>query len=96
MKSFVTFTLAAGVALSTASVVQAAGGTRGVQTKIDRTSNVASVPATVGVTTFSFDRTSFNRDLSRISELLQPVTDDELLLGEGTTVGRKSSGVWSF
>ena len=96
MKSFVTFTLAAGVALATASVVQAAGGTRGVQTKIDRTSNVASVPATVGVTTFSFDRAAFNRELSRISEILQPVTDDQLLLDEGTAVGRKSGTVWSF
>ena len=96
MKSFVTFTLAAGVALTTASVVQAAGGTRGVQTKIDRTSNVASVPATVGVATFSFDRAAFNRDLSRISEILQPGTDDDLLLSEGSTVGRKTSGVWSF
>ena len=96
MKSFVTFTLAAGVALTTASVAKAAGVTRGAQTKVDRTTNVASVPASVGITALSFDRTAFNRDLSRISEILQPGTDDDLLLSEGSTVGRKSFGVWTY
>ena len=96
MKSFVTFTLAAGVALTTASVAHAAGVTRAAQTKVDRTIKVASVPASGGIATLSFDRTAFNRDLSRISEILQPGTDDDLLLSEGSTVGRKTSGVWSF
>ena len=93
MKNFVTFTLAAGVALTSASVVQAAGPARTV-VKVDRATAVA--PSSVGSSAATFDRVSFNRELTRISELLQPTMGPDSLLEEGVSVGKKSGTVWSF
>ena len=93
MKNFVTFTLAAGVALTSASVVQAAGPAR-TAVKADRSST--SVPSSVAPSAGAFDRASFNRELTRIADLLQPSTGSDSLLEEGAAVGKKSGTVWSF
>ena len=93
MKNFVTFTLAAGVALTSASVVQAAGPAR-TAVKADR--STTSVPSSVGSSVVAFDRASFNRDLTRIADLLQPTTGSDSLLEDTAAVPKKSGMVWSF
>ena len=94
MKNFVTFTLAAGVALTSASVVQAAGPAR-TDVKADRATTVA--PSSVGSSSaVTFDRLSFNRELTRIADMLQPAIGLDSLVEESVSVGKKSGTVWSF
>jgi hypothetical protein len=93
MKNFVTFTLAAGVALTSASLVQAAGPSR-TTVKADRATTV--VPSSIGSNAATFDRASFNRELTRLSDLLQPTIGLDSLLEDGVAVGKKSGTVWSF
>lgn len=93
MKNFLAFTLAAGVAITTASVADAAGTNR-ASAKSEKGAAQATgrtVTPSVGI---SFDRNALNRELARLSDILQPSVGDENLLDEGS-VGKKGA-VWSF
>ena len=71
MKNFLTFTLAAGVAITSAQVVHAAGVTRVSADRLIKAQ--AQMPATASSTSGSrFDSAAMNRELTRISELLSP------------------------
>ena len=97
MKSLLTFTLAAGVAITTTSIVQAAGTPKGMA-KVERSSAIqSSAPQYLGtVGGLAIDRSVMNRELSRLSELIQPnLVDDEVSAG-GTAVGKKLGGLWSY
>lgn len=95
MKGFLTFTLAAGVAITTTTVVQAAGVGKGAM-NADRTiSSQTQAPMSVGsMNGLSLDRSALNRELSRLNDLFVPseVSEDE---GASSTTKRKSM-VWSY
>ena len=93
MKGFLTFTLAAGVAITTSSVAHAAGVGKGAM-NADRTpSTQTQTPMSVGAMSgFTLDRSSLIRELSRLSELMAPAEDVD---GGNSTVQRKSVGAWT-
>ena len=99
MKGFLTFTLAAGVAITTTAVAQAVGVGKGAMNLDKTTSSQTQGPMSVGAMGgLSLDRAALNRELNRLTALLQP--DDELLTDrDGTTampVKRKGgSGEWT-
>ena len=76
MKGFLTFTLAAGVAISTSSIVQAAGVAKGAGS-VNRTPTIAQTPMSTGGAGLTLDRTSLNRELDRLNAMLAP-TDDPI------------------
>ena len=95
MKNFLSFTLAAGVAITTSTVAHAAGvpkaatsGPKAVSTKV--------APIGVGAAAI-IDRSSLNRELTRISELLSsPVGDEFGLADDSVAVGKKVSPSFTF
>ena len=96
MKGFLTFTLAAGVAITTTSIAQAAGVGKGV-VNTDRTASTQtqapmSVGALVGLT---LDRSALNRELSRLADLLQPLDGEEEAGSTAMPLQRKSIGAWT-
>lgn len=97
MKSFLTFTLAAGVAITTTSVVQAAGVAKGAP-NTDRTASTQSqAPMSVGTLSgLVLDRSALNRELNRLSTLLQTVDGDEENGAAKRNVTRKLEGNWTF
>ena len=94
MKGFLTFTLAAGVAITTSSVAHAAGVGKGAM-NADRTpSTQTQTPMSVGAMSgFTLDRSALMRELLRLSELMAPVEVDAD--GANSTVQRKSVGTWT-
>jgi hypothetical protein len=97
MKGFLTFTLAAGVAITTTSIAQAAGVGKGAmnadRTVLTQTQAPMSVGAMGGLI---LDRTALNRELSRLSELLAPVDGNEDGGSANVPVERKTTGVWTW
>ena len=95
MKNFLSFTLAAGVAITTTSVVHAAGVPKAAT---NGTKAVATRVASVGVGASAImDRSSLNRELARISELLSsPIGDDFGLTEDVAAVGKKVSPSFTF
>lgn len=93
MKGFLTFTLAAGVAITTTSVVQAAGVGKGAL-NVDRPSNSQiQAPMSVGsMNGLQLDRSAISRELSRLSELLVPTGSEE----EGSQATQRKSMAWSY
>lgn len=73
MKGFLTFTLAAGVAITTTSIVQAAGVGKGALTADRSAATQKQEPMSVAAMSgFSLDRAALNRELNRLSVLLEP------------------------
>ena len=94
MKGFLTFTLAAGVAITTTSVVQAAGLGKGAM-NVERTStSQTQAPMSVGTMNgLQLDRSALNRELSRLSELLAPAGSEE----EGANAAtQRKNYIWTF
>jgi hypothetical protein len=97
MKGFLTFTLAAGVAITTTSVVQAAGVGKGAMNADRTASTQTQAPMSIGsMRGLMLDRTALNRELSRLSTLLEPMVGDEESETANAAVKRKSSGIWTF
>ena len=96
MKGFLTFTLAAGVAITTTSIVQAAGVGKGAMNADRAASTQTQGPMSVGAMGgLLLDRSALNSELIRLSELLAPVDGDEEGVSAGRTVQRKSVGSWT-
>ena len=78
MKGFLTFTLAAGVAITTTSIAQAAGVGKGPM-NADRTASMQTqAPMSIGAMGgLTLDRMALNRELTRLSELFAPMDGDE-------------------
>lgn len=96
MKGFLTFTLAAGVAITTTSIAQAAGVGKGALNADRTASTQTQAPMSVGAMGgLVFDRVALNRELNRLSELLAPVDGDEEGGSANAPAPRKSM-VWSF
>jgi hypothetical protein len=74
MKGFLTFTLAAGVAITTTSV--SAGGNVSKVAVTSKTPQSASAPATMSGLGLALDRMSLHRELDRLNSLLTPLTAD--------------------
>ena len=94
MKNFLTFTLAAGVAITSTTVVHGAGLSKPI-VDAERTVSRQSPAATANVGTGALDRASFNRELVRLSDLLIGQNSDDLVTEE-VAVGRKSTGMYTF
>ena len=96
MKGFLTFTLAAGVAITTTSIVQAAGvgngGMNADRTASTQTQGPMSVGAMGGLV---FDRTALNRELNRLSEMLAPSDGDEEGGSANEPLKKKAFGEWT-
>jgi hypothetical protein len=96
MKSFLTFTLAAGVAVTASSIAHGEGTSKARAATGESTSISKQAPATIGTMSGLFlDRTALNRELSKLQE------DIELgdTLDEATTPvrsTRKAAGIWTF
>lgn len=95
MKGFLTFTLAAGVAITTTSVAQAAGVGKGAMNASQTTSTQTQAPMSAGALAgFSLDRSSLLRELTRLNELMAPV---DLEADANSSVQRKTSvGTWTW
>lgn len=98
MKGFLTFTLAAGVAITTTSVVQAAGVGKGALNGDRSASSNTSAPMSVGAMAgLTLDRTALNRELGRLRTLLEPLVSDEEGESANTPVQTKTSvGAWTY
>lgn len=97
MKSFLTFTLAAGVAISTSSISHAEGvGRKGASPVTNNESAVQRAP--VNAVTLRgplLDRRALERELSRLSvETLQVEEDGSFDVAP--KINSKSSGVWTY
>ena len=97
MKGFLTFTLAAGVAITTTSIAQAAGVGKGAMNADRTASTQIQAPMSVGAMGgLVFDRTALNRELNRLSALLEPMNGDEESGAANVPVIRKSGTAWTF
>ena len=93
MKSFLTFTLAAGVAITTTSVAHAQSPTMG-RFKIDQDSVSKQVPAAQGARTGLFlDRAALTRELNKLRLDVDLVNGDELETSYVNVAPRKKSTV---
>ncbi len=94
MKGFLTFTLAAGVALTTSSVSQAAGPGKGAM-NVNKTPSMSQSPVGIGGFGVTLDRTTLTRELDRLNQLLAApdVGSEELT---NTPVQEKGNAVWNF
>ena len=97
MKGFLTFTLAAGVAITTTSIAHAAGVGKG-SLKVDRSvsSQTQAPMSIVAMGGLTLDRAALNRELNRLSDLLEPTDADEAAASVNGPVQSKSGGIWSF
>jgi len=97
MKGFLTFTLAAGVAITTTSIAQAAGVGKGAMNAGRSTATQTQAPMSIGAMGgFSLDRAALNRELNRLSVLLEPEYLNEESGSENQPVDRKMSvGGWA-
>jgi hypothetical protein len=97
MKGFLTFTLAAGVAITTTSIAQAAGVGKGAMNADRTASTQIQAPMSVGAMGgLVFDRTALNRELNRLSALLEPMDGDEESGAANVPVITKSGTAWTF
>src|SRR5450759_635835 len=98
MKGFLTFTLAAGVAITTTSIAQAAGVGKGAMNADRTASTQTQAPMSVGAMGgLILDRTALNRELSRLSALLEPMNADEDGGSANVPVKKKTSGTeWTY
>ena len=98
MRGFLTFTLAAGVAITTTSVVHAAGVGKGAMNGDRSTSNQVQAPMSLGAMGgLTLDRSALNRELGRLRTLLEPlVSDDESESGNTPVQTKTSVGAWTF
>ncbi len=95
MKGFLTFTLAAGVAITTGSVAQAAGVTKGAAS-LSKAPVAVQAPMGLGSMGLALDRVSLTRELERLNQMLNPSDDFE---GNSTTnspVPSKVTGMWTY
>ena len=96
MKGFLTFTLAAGVAISTTTVVQAAGITKGAASA-NKAPATAQGPMTVGSMSIGIDRFALSRELNRLNQMLAPQEGIEGIGEEADSpVTAKTAGVWTW
>ena len=96
MKGFLTFTLAAGVAITTTSVAQAAGVGKGAMNADRIASTQTQAPANSGALGgFALDRAALNRELNRLTDLLAPVDEGDETGATNTSTQRKAM-VWTF
>ena len=95
MKNFLSFTLAAGVAITTTSLVHAASVPKAA-TNSQMSVSTRVAPATIGGMAI-LDRLSINRELARISDLLSSPIGDEFGLGDdAAVVTKKVSPSYTF
>lgn len=96
MKGFVTFTLAAGVAITSTSIAHAEGIAKGRLSVTNPGAALNQGPATTGLLNgLVLDRAALNRELAK----LQPDTDltDEMDDGQAPVKATaKTSSVWTF
>lgn len=97
MKGFLTFTLAAGVAITTSSIAQAEGVGKGAMNANRTASTQTQAPMSVGAMAgLALDRSALNRELSRLRDLLEPLDTQEDSGSENIPVQRKAIGTWTF
>ena len=98
MKGFLTFTLAAGVAITTTSIAQAAGIGKGPMNADRTASSQTQAPMSIGTMGgLTLDRMALNRELSRLSTLLEPMVGDQEDGSSDAPVQRKlTSTGWSW
>ena len=94
MKGFLTFTLAAGVAITTTSIAQAAGVVKG-PANASRAPATAPAPMGIGAMGISLDRTSLARELDRLNAMLNQDDDLNLPTGQEDRVPSKMSN-WTY
>ena len=96
MKGFLTFTLAAGVAITTTSIAQAAGVGKGALNADRAVSAQFQAPMSIGALgAFTLDRAALNRELDRLNSLLEPMDGDAEGAAATMPVQRKSAGAWT-
>ena len=95
MKGFLTFTLAAGVAISATSIAQAEGVVKGAASA-NRTSSIAQSPMGVAGLGLTLDRVALNRELSRLNELLLAGDADSVTSNSTPSVQEKSVPIWTY
>lgn len=96
MKGFLTFTLAAGVAITTTSVAQAAGVGKGAMNADRIASTQTQAPMSVGALGgLVLDRVALSRELARLSDLLAPTNTEDDVESTNSSVQRKSVGNWT-
>lgn len=95
MKSLLTFTLAAGVAITTGTVAEAAGTAKGIQSAGGNNKFIVAAPSVLGTRASLPDRNLINLELSKLMTELEPIeSDDENL---GVPAKKKSGGSsWTF
>src|SRR5687768_12223716 len=95
MKNFLSFTLAAGVALTTAQVAHAAGVTTVSAERAGKSqANMPGTPAKAG--RIAFDRNALHRELNRISDLLVPNASANDGLNDESAVAVPKKAVGGF
>ena len=97
MKGFLTFTLAAGVAITTTSIAQAAGVSKGSLNADRSAATQKQEPMSIGAMSgFSLDRAALNRELNRLSVLLEPeYLNEESGTGNQPVERKTSVGGWA-
>jgi hypothetical protein len=97
MKSLLTFTLAAGVAITTTSIAQA-GGVGKVAANAERTAATQTkAPMTTGaMAKLTLDRPALNRELNRLRALLQPIYEDPQGGAVDTSARSMGEGIWTY
>lgn len=76
MKGFLTFTLAAGVAITTTSV-SAAGAISKQAASASKAPQSTSAPSTLSGLGLALDRMSLRRELDRLNSLLSPISEGD-------------------
>ena len=95
MHSFLTFTLAAGVAITTTSVVHAAGIPKNTAAGAKSLSSRQAPVSLANAGSSALDRTAFNRELTRLTDLISGSVGEDLVTEE-TSFGRKVGGTFIF
>jgi hypothetical protein len=97
MKGFLTFTLAAGVAITTTSVAHAASSSKGAM-NVTKAPATAQAPMGIGALGITFDRTTLTRELDRLNQMLVPTdgSDDVVLEDDNAQVHHKVGGNWNW
>ena len=96
MKGFLTFTLAAGVAITTTSVAQAEGVVKGAASG-NLTAPAMLAPQGLSAMGMTLDRMALNRELARLTDLLTANESvDESATAPATPITTKSLGTWTY
>jgi hypothetical protein len=91
MKGLLTFTLAAGVAISTTSVVHATGVVKGAS-NANKAPASAQAPMGIGSMGITLDRVSLTRELDRLNSMLNPSDGEENSAG----LTQKTTPTWTY